>query len=145
MDIIIRNVTIQDAEDIRKISMNDLGYKCDINLVKSRIQTLDNNREQVFVAEVDNKVIGYVHVEKFNTLYYEPMVNIQGMVVDSNYQRKGIGKRLMERAEKWGREIGASKVRLNSGIERIDAHKFYRAIGYDDEKEQIRFMKTINK
>ena len=60
-----------------------------------------------------------------------------------NYQRRGIGRALMEAAENWGREQGISKARLNSGSSRKAAHEFYRAIGYDSEKEQIRFMKNI--
>ena len=71
------------------------------------------------------------------------MVNILGMVIKSEYQRKGIGKLLMEQAENWGRKIGARKIRLNSAMTRKGAHEFYRKLGYLDEKNQIRFLKEL--
>lgn len=139
----IRRAVLDDAKNICEISKNDLGYECDIDLVKERITSLDSSRECVLVAELNNSVVGYVHVEKYNTLYYESMINILGLAVDVNYQRRGIGRALMEAAENWGKEQGISKARLNSGASRKSAHEFYRAIGYNSEKEQIRFMKNI--
>lgn len=71
------------------------------------------------------------------------MANIQGMVVSKEYQRKGYGKELMNAAENWARERNIEMVRLNSGFVRPEAHEFYRAVGYNNEKEQIRFMKQL--
>ena len=43
-----------------------------------------------------------------------------------------IGKQLLEEAESWAKEIGATGIGLNSGNrpERISAHKFYKNNGY---------------
>ena len=49
----------------------------------------------------------------------------------------------MFEAEKWAKSIEAVGVRLNSGALRNGAHEFYRAIGYNLEKEQIRFLKML--
>ena len=143
MCVKIRRATIEDAENICEISKKDLGYECDINLVKERVASLDEMRECVFVAEFDNSLAGYVHVEKYNILYCESMINILGLAVDEDYQRRGIGRALIQAVERWGREQGINKVRLNSGALRKEAHAFYRAIGFDSEKEQIRFIKEI--
>lgn len=40
-------------------------------------------------------------------------------------------------------DLGVDLIRLNSGSARKEAHSFYRKIGYNSEKEQIRFMKTF--
>lgn len=139
----IREAKATDYIELQKVSFEDLGYECDAELVKSRLENLNPNNECVFVAEVDGKVIGYVHIIKFNTLYYKSMANIQGMVVANEYQRKGYGKELMNAAENWARERNIEIIRLNSGFVRPEAHKFYRSIGYNNEKEQIRFTKEI--
>ena len=139
----IREATINDYIAIQKISSEDLGYDCSVELVKDRLKSLDKSREKVFVAVADDKVVGFVHAEKFNTLYYDSMVNIQGLAVANKYRKNGFGKALMYAAEKWAKENGIKKVRLNSGFSRKDAHIFYRSIGYDNEKEQIRFMKEL--
>lgn len=139
----IRKANTTDYVELQKISFEDLGYECDVELVKSRLENLDPNNECVFVAEVNSKVVGYVHIIIFNTLYYKSMANIQGMVVAKEHQRKGYGKRLMNAAENWAKEKDIEMIRLNSGFVRPEAHEFYRAIGYSNEKEQIRFMKEL--
>lgn len=143
-DNMIREATVDDCISICKICKNDLGYNCENELVKFRLEHLDKNREVVFVAENNGVVVGFVHAETYNTLYFSSMVNVQGLAVDSEFRDKGYGKKLMFTVENWARSRGISFVRLNSGGERGTAHKFYRAIGYNNEKEQIRFMKNID-
>ncbi|MGN1421531.1 MAG: GNAT family N-acetyltransferase [Eubacterium sp.] len=140
---IIRNAKPQDCTEIKEICQNELGYKCTKELVSSKLRQLDTKREQVFTAEYDGKCIGFVHIEKYDVLYCEAGANILGLAVSSDYQGLGIGKMLMEKAEKWAKDSGARWVRLNSGAERKEAHKFYRHSGFDNEKEQIRFLKKI--
>ena len=139
----IREAKATDYVELQKLSFEDLEYECDAELVKSRLENLEPNNECVFVADVSGKVVGYVHIIKFNTLYYKSMANIQGMVVAKEHQRKGYGKELMNAAEDWARERNIEIIRLNSGFVRPEAHEFYRAIGYNNEKEQIRFMKEL--
>ena len=43
----------------------------------------------------------------------------------------------------WARENGIKYMRVNSGIGRVEAHKFYKHMGYESEKEQLRFIKKI--
>jgi hypothetical protein len=136
----IREAKPNDYIEICKICVSDLGYDCKPELVKARIENLDKNREKVFVADVDGKAVGFVHAEKFNTLYYKDMMNVQGMAVAKKYRRNGYGKMLMHAAENWAADNHVDVIRLNSGIDRKTAHDFYRKLGYVNEKEQIRFI-----
>ena len=141
--VTIRTVTRDDAEDVCRICCDDLGYQCDKYLVGERISRLETDREAVFVAVLNGKVVGYIHVEKYNTLYFETMANILGLAVSGKCRKKGIGRALVEQAEKWASENEITLMRLNSGSSRSDAHKFYRQLGYGSEKDQIRFVKRI--
>lgn len=140
----IREATIEDAFAICNISCADLGYDCSCEFVSSRISNLDKGREKVFVAEVNGIVAGYIHAEIYQTLYFEPMINILGLAVSSEFRRRGIGRMLLKYAEYWANEVGINKIRLNSGASRKEAHSFYRAMGYNNEKRQIRFIKEID-
>jgi len=140
----IREAKITDAAAICSISCKDLGYECEENFVKERLSNLDAVREVVFVAEIDGEVAGYIHGEVYRLLYWEPMVNILGLAVSSDCRRQGVGKALMHQVEDWAREKGIKEIRLNSGGTRKEAHEFYRTIGFDDEKVQIRFLKTVD-
>lgn len=143
MNIVIRKADIQDAEAIADISSNDLGYDCTAEFVEKKLAWLDMRREAVFVAEIGTNVIGYIHIEKYDTLYYETLANVLGLAVKSDSRRNGAGRLLIEAAEKWAKDIGAEGVRLNSGGSRTAAHSFYRSVGFDDEKPQIRFLKEF--
>ena len=70
----IREANVNDYIDIHKICCQDLGYDCNADLVKERLKNLDASREKVFVAIIDGKVVGYVHAEQYNTLYFESLV-----------------------------------------------------------------------
>lgn len=143
MNIVIRKADVLDSEAIADISSKDLGYDCTAEFVKKKLAGLDLSREAVFVAEIGTNVIGYIHIEKYDTLYCETLANVLGLAVSSDSRRKGAGRLLIEAAEKWAKDIGAMGVRLNSGGSRTAAHSFYRAAGYDSEKQQIRFMKEF--
>lgn len=141
--MVVREATITDASAICSISSNDLGYDCEEVFVQERLEKLDPTREVVLAAELDGAVAGYVHAEIYALLYWKPMVNILGLAVSSVYRRKGVGKALMICVEEWAKERGIKEIRLNSGGTRKEAHEFYRAIGFDDEKVQIRFLKEM--
>lgn len=141
--VVIRNAESKDTDDLAKICNDDLGYNCNSKLVERGLSMLNGSREQVFVAETNGKVVGFVHIELYNLIYCEPGTNILGLAVSSDFQRQGIGKALMQKAEEWAKQNASAFVRLNSALKRKGAHEFYRSLGYDNEKEQIRFIKMI--
>ena len=143
-DMIIRKADCQDYRAIWRISREDLGYECCSELVAQRLSHLDGKREVVFVAEINNNIIGYIHAETYNVLYYESMVNILGLAVASEYRKNGVGRALLSEAEIWAKGLNIKIIRLNSGATRKEAHAFYRAMGYDNQKEQIRFIKNLD-
>lgn len=63
---------------------NELEYSdCTESLVLQKFQKIDFENEVVFVAEYKKKVIGFIHAQIYDVLYYESMVNILGLAVDS--------------------------------------------------------------
>ena len=139
----IRKAMVNDSGMIHDLCVNDLGYECDGELVRKRLEGLDPERECVFVAVADDRIAGFIHVEKYEVLYCQGMANILGLAVAKNYRRQGIGGKLLTEAAKWAASMGLPMVRLNSGMTRKEAHTFYRNMGYDNEKEQMRFLKTL--
>lgn len=139
----VRKSDINDAPAICRICTNDLGYECSEEFVLNRLKNIDGRREAVFCAEIDGTVVGFIHAEIYNTLYFQSMINILGLAVSHDHRRQGIGKALLSSAENWGKELGITIIRLNSGYSRKEAHEFYRAMGYNDEKLQMRFLKNL--
>ena len=142
-DFIIRKIELKDAGELCKIFSEEMGYECAPALMKNKIEKLDSKREAVFVAEEESRLIGFIHVERYEVLYFESMANILGLAVKKDFQKQGLGKALLLAAENWAQENGIYLMRLNSGINRTDAHGFYEHLGYVSEKEQKRFVKNL--
>ena len=142
-DIIIRQAKIEDYKDICKICCDDLGYNCSEELVKERLEGLDKNNERVLVAVYNSEVVGYLHAQIYKALYFEELINFLGLAVSKEYRNKKVGTKLVNEIENWAKEKGINKVRVNSGFSRKEAHEFYRSLGYNNEKEQIRFLKSL--
>lgn len=83
------------------------------------------------VAEVDNKVIGFIGLCKLYAYEYDQeYVRIISLVVNEKYRSKGIGTKLVKSGEQWAINEGAIAIALNSGINRKEAHEFYNSNGY---------------
>ena len=139
----VRPAVVGDAEAICEICSSDLGYPCNPGLVRKKMEGLSPVREAVFVALVDGKCIGYIHVERYDTLYFESMANILGIAVRKEFQTGGVGSALLAAAESWAKENGIRLMRVISGANRTGAHAFYEAKGYVFGKMQKNFSKTL--
>lgn len=143
-DISIREAVVDDYLVLARLTLQ-LGYKEELGKIKDRLNDLLTNYDDhvILVAEIDNQIVGWVHGYLYRLFYAEAMCEIGGLVVDKNYRRKGIGRKLMESIEDWATEKGCNKVSLRSGSSRKKAHKFYKDIGFDLVKTQCRFIKEI--
>ena len=139
----VREAVLSDCDAIAALCKEDLGYAVTPERLQKRMVTIDKSRERVFVAIRGTTVVGFVHAAYYETLYFEPLVNLLGLSVSEKYRRSGVGRALLSAVEDWAHKIGAAGIRANSGAARQDAHIFYRALGFSDEKPQIRFIKRL--
>lgn len=144
MKIFIRECKIHDYKDIVLLNTNEMGYEYPSEDIKNQLKKLLNdNNHKIYVAVVDDKVVGYIHANNYDLLYAPHMKNIMGIAVLSNFKKNGIGKMLLDEVEKWAKETGAFGVRLVSGATRIGAHAFYKSCGYEGNKNQKNFKKIF--
>lgn len=142
--MLLRNALIDDFKEIHTLS-SQLGYDYPSNLLKNKLKKILTYKDhKIIVVEDDNnKVVGYVHGQIYELLYFDRMINILGIVVDKKYRGKGYGKRLMEKIEEWAKENKCNGIRLISNANRKEAHLFYDKIGYKSEKESKYFIKLF--
>lgn len=58
-------------------------------------------------------------------------INGHGLAVRGDFQKKGIGSKLLKYAEDYALKKGLSHLILNNGFQRTEAHNFYESKGYD--------------
>lgn len=77
-----------------------------------------------FKATEDREIVGTI-VGKFSA----GVIYVDDLVVAKNHRGKGIGKLLIQKAEDFGKKMGAHKAYLFTG-NGWDAEKFYQNTGY---------------
>lgn len=143
MEFIYRTAQIDDSSEIARLS-GQLGYPVEAGQVHERLKIiLGNNDNVVYVAELQNKLIGWVHAHGRYLLESEPFIEIGGLVVDSDFRGLSIGKNLMSYCEEWAKSLGFKRIRVRSNTNRPDAHHFYSRIGYKNVKSQQVFNKEL--
>ena len=137
---------MEDAQSIAKLAL-ELGYDVDDAAMRHRLaQVREQPEHAVFVAALDGqKVVGWVHVQLHQTLLSRAFVEISGLVVSSGFRKLGIGRALMDRAERWAERFAVEDVRVRAQVHRTDAHEFYEHLGYERTKEQRVFRRPVER
>lgn len=144
MDIVIREMERKDYGSIAAIWRDVLGYlsETEETVGKTCEKMKDDPRYCTFVAVVDDKIVGMVTMAETLAIGQpNGYMKVNGLAVLPEFQRRGIGKMLMERVEKLAGERGIALIGLASGVRRTGAHEFYENLGY--QKLSFWFRKTI--
>lgn len=144
MDIRIRRALVKDASGIQKLNTAELGFVYQVGKTRQILtQLLQSEQDRIYVAEVEGAIVGYVHACNYTPLYSPPVKNIMSIAISKDYQRHGIGKVLLERIENWAKETEASTIRIISNGSGINAHEYYKNLGYEGGKLQLYFTKKL--
>ncbi|MDX1596643.1 MAG: GNAT family N-acetyltransferase [Nitrosopumilaceae archaeon] len=146
------NVIIRDAIDDDIPSILELLYELgrpepldekEITIFKSKIREyFSDTSKMIFVAEYDSKIVGLVSIiflRRLNHAKYE--MYIPELVVKKELRYSGIGKALVAKCIEIGKKKNCYRIRLESGNERKESHKFYRALGFS--QSGLSFSKNL--
>jgi GNAT superfamily N-acetyltransferase len=96
-----------------------------------------------FVAHGNDEILGFVNIEYRERLNHStPQGWIAELIVTEVARGRGIGKRLLDRAEAAARARGCWGIALESATWRSDAHRFYEREGWDDAAKA--FIKELS-
>ncbi len=141
--ITIRSASLADTPAIAVLA-KQLGYPASKEEMRGRLErVLADPEKAVWVAERGGQVVGWVNVFLLYELADPPLAFVAGLVTDESCRGQGIGRALMARVEEWARDHGCHEVQLRSNVIRVDAHRFYEAIGYEAFKEAKAFRKKV--
>jgi GNAT superfamily N-acetyltransferase len=124
-----------------------LGYECTGREVQMRLGEMqDSPQYAVYVAELSGcHVVGWIAAYVFRAVELDPFAEISGLIVDQALRCSGIGKILLDAAEKWARHVGCSSISVHSNVTRDRAHHFYKNNGFELLKTQRMFQKALSR
>lgn len=139
----IRTIRPDDAPAIKEICESALGHLASKEMIMKRISDISGDSHYyISVYEDDDKTVkGFLHAEKYDLLYGGNRWNVIALAVLPDVQKQGIGKQLLSSLEEYSKHCNGDFIRLNTRIERADAHLFYEHLGYTCDKVQKRFIK----
>lgn len=140
----IRDAVLSDAAEIAQLTA-ELGYSTETEEIAGRLGRIADRRKQVvMVAVLEGKVAGWMQAHASEVLESGLRVEIVGLVVAESYRRRGVGRHLVEEAERWAVEIGAPVIVVRSNSKRVESHIFYPALGFSSSKTQAVYRKLLN-
>jgi GNAT superfamily N-acetyltransferase len=106
------------------------------------LKRCSGNSGNLFVAEVDQGVVGFVGVVVGGSPpepdeEQSPYGCVSDLVVLSAYRGLGIGRALLERAETYARNSGAALLGINVFTRNQAAAQLYREFGFNDYRIQL--------
>ena len=109
-------------------------------LLKNYMQ--DDDKKILVAQIVNSKIIGMISIVFLSRLNQNTSeMYVPELIVSQNYHSKGIGKKLLNFSIKLGKEKKCHRIRLESGNQRIESHKFYKHLGFEDSS--IFFTKNL--
>jgi GNAT superfamily N-acetyltransferase len=102
----------------------------EVQKIFTRIKSYPNYK--IFVAKAEGEIIGTFALLIMDNLAHmgSPSGIVEEVAVHPNWQRKGIGKQMMEFAMNRCMEMGCYKFALSSNLKREAAHRFYESLGF---------------
>lgn len=149
VDINIREAKAEDLPGILSLHAQ-LEPEADViqpieeaKTIFSRIKKYPDYR--IYVATTEREIIGTFALLIMDNLAHlgAPSGVIEDVVVHKDWQRKGIGRRIMNFAMDYCRESGCYKVTLSSNLKREGAHRFYESLGF--QRHGYSFIVELNR
>ena len=91
-------------------------------------QRIRNNESVIFLARQQGRPIGFTQLYPiFSSVSLGSTWVLNDLFVVESERRRGIGKLLLETAAEFGRQMGAIRLELQTGIQNDEAQKVYEA------------------
>ncbi len=141
MDIEFRDIKRQDIEELVKLCSGIGGYNLRYENMSERVRDVMKSENGTVIVAVDpsNSVAGWIQLEVCASILTDKCCNISGLFVDPRYRGRKIGKMLIDKAREWGLERECTSLNILSDQKRIDAHNFYKHIGFKQIKTEETF------
>ena len=111
--------------------LSELGYPAQASDLPDRVRAMEAEGSTVLLAvdEADTP-IGLASVARHATIHADaPVAYITALVTTAGARGKGVGRALVDAAERWAREQGCVRLSVTSAEHRADAHAFYPKCG----------------
>ncbi|MCK4668760.1 GNAT family N-acetyltransferase [Candidatus Bathyarchaeota archaeon] len=128
MEVLIREYTSSDFSQVKKLILDAENFG--EPFLETEMLNIKKNTSlglgKIFVATIRDQLVGYISLGR--RIF---ALMIDSIIVDRNHQRKGVGKKLVEKAKEYAKSQGFHVLRTDTGTFMDYAIKFYIACGFE--------------
>ncbi|PZE19632.1 GNAT family N-acetyltransferase [Paenibacillus xerothermodurans] len=121
----IQELTAQDEWLEAFPVMHELRTHLDENAYLELLYKMADEGYKMFALFNDTNILAVTGVIIRTNFYDGRHVFVYDLVTYPSERSKGYGELLLTYIEQWAKEHGCEKLALDSGVQRIDAHRFY--------------------
>ena len=133
MTITVREATLDDLPAVVRLLAQMHEVPSAVPDVATWTRMLAQDGRTVLLAELDEDPVGTADLTIAPGLIHgaRARASVDYVVVDREHRREGVGRALMDECERRARAAECYEVLLMSGDHRLEAHRFYEALGYE--------------
>jgi ribosomal protein S18 acetylase RimI-like enzyme len=129
-------------EDVQSIAILFDQYrvfyeqKSDVSLAQNFVrERMKNNESAIFLAKNEcGDAVGFTQLyPSFSSVSARRTWVLNDLYVTSNARGTGVGRSLLERAEKFSRAAGAKGIGLQTATNNLSAQRLYERLGYQKD------------
>lgn len=137
MEVILRKATEEDVPGLDAVMQVISDEPGDFNKMRGLVRRMERDEQKyLLVAELEGEIVGSLLGVVFEDICKDcrPILLVENVAVLERCQGLGIGRKMFEEIERWGREQNCHYEMLVSGLSRTGAHRFYGALGFEEVK-----------
>ena len=128
--LIIRPAVSSDSAHIAHL-LDELGYPSSPEAIPARLKALAEGTSIALVAEREGVAVGVITAHSIASIHDDEMVTwITTLAVSSEVRQGGVGRALVQAAERWAQERGSRRISVTTALHRAVAHTFYERLDY---------------
>lgn len=110
-------------------------------------QLIDSAMQPCFLAKEKDRYVAFIQLAIRND-YVEgadelPVAYVEGIYVKPGYQKQGIARNLIERAEQWARQKGLKQLASDTELSNNASIAFHKSIGFTEAARIACFIKNV--
>ena len=139
MKIVCREAVLADIPKLNPLLSQLSGSLADPEKMAEKMKKIFRNEDALLLVAEDadkGELCGSLFGLCFEDVCGDcrPILMIENVVTNEKYRRCGVGREMFRYIEAWGREKECHYCILVSAMHRLEAHRFYDAIGYNEVK-----------
>ena len=154
MAVVVRRAEMEDAEKIAEFSVALAEQHYGYDQVRfTRLITREGaaayyggrseaENAAVFVAEVEERIVGFAYMEYEPVLYAELATKVawlHDIYIEPEARHSGAGKELVEAAKSEAKRQGANKVLLSVSVKNSHGQEFFKQNGFRTTMHEMMF------